>query len=129
MLTAFRQLDLRQFFSFAMVGVVNTILSLLVIWAALWTNVDPYLANAIGYAVGLVNSFFLNRAVTFRVQQTRPGAALRFIVAFVAAYLCNLAVLAVCLATTSVSPFLLQVPAMACYTVIFFILSKWFVFR
>lgn len=120
---------LRQLVSFALVGVVNTALSLSVIWLAGALGAGPYLANAAGYAVGLTNSFVMNRAVTFRQTAQSPGAPLRFMLAFCVAYLVNLALLTVGLYIDPTREFLWQLPAMVGYTLAFFVLSKWFVFR
>lgn len=119
----------REALLFAGVGLVNTALSLSVIWIASRVGMGPYLANMAGYAVGLINSFFMNRAVTFRKQSSAPGAASRFLLTFAVAYVVNLTVLTAGLSISDAHEFLWQILAMITYTVVFFTLSKWFVFR
>ena len=84
---------------YALVGLGNTLLTFVVYF--LLTEIfalSPGLANPIGYAVGLVNSFVWNRRWTFGHSGAWIGSAVRF-----------LAVFAVCLrfsmlcATTSTS--------------------------
>lgn len=120
---------LRELITFALVGVVNTVLCLAVIWGAGRLGAGPYVANAIGYAVGLTNSFVLNRTFTFRQAPARPGMPFRFLIAFAVAYVVNLGVLTVGLGIDPDHAFLWQLPAMVAYTLTFFALSKWFVFR
>ncbi|MEU5824994.1 glycosyltransferase [Streptomyces sp. NPDC047803] len=65
--TRFR--TLRQFLTFALIGVVNTIVYLAV-YAAL-NHWIPYLAShVIGYCVSIVGSFFLNSFITLRIRPT-----------------------------------------------------------
>lgn len=119
----------REALLFAGVGLVNTTLSLSVIWIASRMGMGPYLANMAGYAVGLTNSFVMNRAVTFRKQSSAPGAASRFLMTFAAAYVVNLTVLTAGLSISGTHELLWQAIAMIAYTAVFFLLSKWFVFR
>ena len=58
-----------QFLRYSLVGLLNTALGLLVIWGLMLAGFGPYSANVAGYAVGLVLSFFLNRAWTFHAQR------------------------------------------------------------
>ena len=120
---------LRELVLFAGVGVVNTVLGLGTIWIASRLGAGPYLANVIGYAVGLTNSFVMNRAITFRARAGAPGASLRFLATFAVAYMVNLGVLSIGLAIDETRAFLWQIVAMCVYTGVFFVLSKWFVFR
>lgn len=119
----------REFFSFAVVGVVNTVLCLSVIWVLGWYGVGPYGSNMAGYAVGLTNSFLMNRAFTFRSSAWGFGVVVRFIGVFVAAYSVNIGVLSLGLHLGGAAVFLWQVGAMICYTLTFFTLSKMLVFQ
>lgn len=121
--------SLRQLLTFSVVGVINTAIGLSVIWLASWLGANPYLANVLGYAFGLTNSFLMNRAFTFRQAGRGPGVVPRFAIAFCIAYGCNLALLTIGLAIDPGREFLWQCVSMVGYTGVFFILSKWFVFR
>ena len=67
---------------FALVGLLNTATTLLVI-AALrqWLGAPVWLASGIGYAVGTVQSYWLNRIWTFAAGVDAPvaGQFLRFV--------------------------------------------------
>jgi putative flippase GtrA len=121
---------LHQLIAFGFVGILNTALGFGAIAVlTLVFRVDPFLANACGYVLGLINSFFMNRTVTFRKAPGDGFAALRFLIAFLLAYAANLTALSVLLWTSWLPPLAAQAAAMVFYTINFFVLSKWFVFR
>lgn len=124
---------LRQALRFGAVGMVNTAVGLGTIWLAMALGAAPLPANALGYGLGLCVSFVLNRSWTFRrAGGARAGAGLgeagRFLAAFAIAWSLNLAVLWTLLRVTEVSPYLLQIAAMATYTLAFFLLCRTWVF-
>lgn len=114
---------------FGAVGVVNTAIGFLTILAAMvLLGLAPVPANMLGYAVGLVVSYNLNRAFTFAGRG--GGGRLRlplFLIAFAVAYAVNVVVLMVLL--PHVPPLLAQAGAMMTYTLVFFVLARTLVFR
>jgi len=61
-----RAAQITQFAKFPGVGVANTLVALLVIYAAKWlANMGDLAANALGYGVGMLASFTLNSRWTF----------------------------------------------------------------
>ena len=61
--------SLVQFIKFGIVGVSNTLISLLVYYIVLWINEDWYLAGNIGgWVISVANAFFWNERYVF-VQQ------------------------------------------------------------
>lgn len=61
---------------FALVGGVSTVIDVAVFWILLELAQAPaLLANAVSYSVGAVNSFLLNKLVTFRHRQTSRSSA------------------------------------------------------
>jgi len=81
----------RQFIRFLMVGIMNTLITLLFIFVchSLW-GINQYVSNAIGYVAGLINSFVWNKLWVFSSQsnQTRRthAEALKFGVGFLVCY-------------------------------------------
>jgi putative flippase GtrA len=58
--------------TFALVGVSSTAIDIAIFWALVeLAQVPPLLANAISYSTGAINSFLLNKFVTFRDRATR----------------------------------------------------------
>lgn len=118
-----------QFARFVVVGVLNTALGLTFIFAAKallgWGDLA---ANAAGYSVGLAASFVLNRSWTFRDRGRISPALLRFLAAFVVAYLANLATVFALRDFADVDSYLAQAAGVVPYTLLFFVASRAFVF-
>lgn len=118
-----------QFAKFLVVGVFNTVVGLAFIFAAKallgWGDLA---ANASGYAVGLVTSFALNRSWTFRDGGRVSPALLRFLAAFAAAYLANLATVFALRDLAHVDSYVAQAAGVVPYTILFFLASRAFVF-
>ena len=80
--------------------------------------------------VGLVLSFTLNRRFVFGVTGAVSGGEVaKFLTAFAIAYGINVAVLLLAQSVLGPDSALAQLPAIAAYVVIFFVLSQRFVFR
>jgi putative flippase GtrA len=83
----------RRFGRFSLAGIVNTLVGYAVIFGALALGLSPYFSNFLGYSVGLACSFFLNKSFVFAATGNARKQAVRFLAAFLFAYLTNLAVL------------------------------------
>lgn len=115
---------------FLLTGLANSAVGWAVIFGGLWAGLSGLVANAAGYAVGLVLSFTLNRRFVFGVTGAVAGReVVRFLAAFAAAYGINVAVLLAAQSVLGAGNPLAQLPAIAVYVVIFFLLSQRFVFR
>ena len=118
-----------QFVKFVAVGVFNTTIGLACIFAAKallgWGDLA---ANAAGYAIGLVASFALNRNWTFRDRGRISPALLRFLGAFLLAYLANLATVFALRDIGGIDAYAAQAAGVVPYTVLFFLASRAFVF-
>lgn len=121
---------MRQFLTFGLVGVINTSIGLgTIALAQEGLGLHPVLSNIVGYAAGLTNSYFMNRAFTFRGAAHSQGAVVRFLVAFALAYGANLIVLLALLGRSEDHAMFWQAAGMVVYTVVFFLVSKFYVFR
>jgi putative flippase GtrA len=122
--------SVREMFAFGMVGVINTLVGYAVIYTCMLAlGMGAVASNVAGYAVGLCCSFVLNRRLTFRSDGSARAEVLRFIATFLVAYTINLLILLLCIERLGVPPVYAQVVAGVGYTAVFFVLSKWFVFR
>ena len=85
----------RQFVSFGLVGVVNTVIQYAVfVLLFRLVGVPMLAASAVGYACGLVNSYLMNHRWTFRTGRDRSrGEFLRFCLVNLVALGVNLLVL------------------------------------
>ena len=129
---------IRQSLRFGTVGLVNTAIGLLAIYAVIFFfNANPALANAIGYAIGLTVSFALNRFWTFddnrSIAKVLPSyllaAAVSYLLAAAVSYLLNLSVVLLGTYHFGVGPYLVQLFGIGVYTVSMFLGCRWFVFQ
>jgi putative flippase GtrA len=80
---------------FGLVGALNTVVGLAVIVGLdLGLHVDPHLANAGGYAVGIGIGFALNRGFVFRSDGHVGRTGAKYLAAVAIAFVANQAVLA-----------------------------------
>lgn len=82
-----------QFIKYAMVGCLNTAVTLGVIFIlnSLF-GINLYVANAIGYVAGLINSFIWNKNWVFKSSNGYKREALKFALGFGACYALQLLV-------------------------------------
>lgn len=123
---------------YGVAGILNTLVGgATILTLDLWLGVDAFVANAAGYAVGLVSAFALNRWFVFAPptgsKAPRPLArtGLRYAAAVLVAFALNQLVLAAILAVApplSAARIAAQLAGMATYTVAMFILSYRWVF-
>jgi putative flippase GtrA len=121
---------LARLLRFGLTGLANSAVGWAVIFGGLWAGLSGLAANAAGYGVGLVLSFTLNRRFVFGVTGKEAQHLGRAdLAAFAVAYGVNVAVLFAAQGVLGADSPLAQLPAIAAYIVIFFLLSQFVVFR
>ena len=119
-----------QLMRFGAVGLVNTAIGLLAIYAAMYFwSIEPGIANAIGYAIGLAISFALNRVWTFSDARSIQAVLPRYLTVAAVCYLLNLGVVLIGARYFGIDPYLVQFFGISIYTTAMFIGCKWLVFR
>jgi putative flippase GtrA len=114
---------------FGLVGVLNTMVGLGVIFAAkAFLGLGDFAANLLGYALGLMCSFVLNRYWTFRHEGRAFAALWRFGIAFAVAYVLNLVTVFGLRDAMGVNSYLAQAGGCIPYTISFYLLSAYYVF-
>ncbi|WP_226691189.1 MULTISPECIES: GtrA family protein [Rodentibacter] len=81
-----------MFSRYVLVGICNTLLTTIIIFGLTASQFNLYIANAIGYAAGILCSFLLNSIFTF----SRPANAAnfsRFLVVSLICYILNVKVI------------------------------------
>lgn len=120
-----------QFVKFGLVGVLNTLVHYLV-FLLLYrlAGLAVTVASAIGYMVGVANSFILNRRWTFRVSGSGAGSEfVKFTVVNIISMGINLLILQVVISLGGVIPEIAQVLAILCTLVVNFTGNKWWTFK
>lgn len=120
----------KQALKYGLVGVGNTLLTAAVIWVMMkMLGASDVVSNITGYVAGLVNSFIWNKQWTFKSNKGWVSSALRFGGVFIVCYLLQLAFLLYLNKTLDIDPYYNQLIAMAFYTVINFIMNKFYTFK
>ncbi|MDS1033049.1 GtrA family protein [Porphyromonadaceae sp. NP-X] len=119
-----------QFLKFGIVGISNTLLTAATIWLLLRVfHSSNYLANIVGYVVGLVNSFIWNRRWTFENHAQVGATIFKFIVTFAISYLLQLGFLSFLLQQTNIDDYVCQLLSIVVYTVVNFFMNKYYTFK
>lgn len=77
----------RQFLKFIVVGVINSLVTLIVIFTCKsLLGVNMWVSNALGYIAGVINSFLWNRSWVFHSSHHPGLEAIKFCVGFMICY-------------------------------------------
>jgi putative flippase GtrA len=119
-----------QFVKFGLVGVSNTLIAFAVYTVLLKVFGVWYIAaSGIGFAVGAVNGFLLNRRWTFREHVGDSLTPVRWGVVQSCGLGCNLALVYLFVHGLGMDELLGQIPATAIVTVLTFIVNRAWTFR
>jgi polyisoprenyl-phosphate glycosyltransferase len=115
---------------YLLVGVVNTLVGLGIIYLAMYfLHMDLASSNALGYAIGIMVSFVLNKKWTFDSQDHLVYSFLRYLLVLAVAYMANLATVLFANSHFDLNPYLSQALGIVPYTTIGFLGSRYFAFR
>lgn len=118
-----------QMLKFGLVGIVNTLITLAVIYiASSIFHVHYIAANVIGYTLGFLNSYICNKLWTFKSKGPVRSETLRFIAVTGFCYLLQLGFLVMLKEGVAINKDLAQLFAMVFYTVINFFGHRFFTF-
>ena len=118
---------MKELGKYLLVGVVNTGVGFGAIFLLIFWGLLPELANLLGYVIGILCSYTLNRTFTF--QSKKKGDFLPFILSMGIAYVLNLLAFVLFFRGIGINVYLSQILAGAVYTLGGFLLSKFFVWR
>ena len=120
---------LKQAIRYGVVGVSNTLITAVVIWVMMkMAGCSDVLSNITGYAAGVLNSFVLNKKWTFKSTIGWTRGAVRFGVVFGICYLMQLGLLLYLNKHLTIDSYFNQLLAKAFYTVINYIMNKYYPF-
>lgn len=116
-----------KFIKFSLVGVINTLVSIVLFNIFLWMNMNYIIANIISYCIGILNSYALNSKWSFKSEYSKK-TFLKFAGVNVIILVLNTCILTLGVNVLGLSPTLGQIIATGLGVVIGFILNKFFVF-
>lgn len=118
---------LKEFFSYNLVGIVNTLFGFSLIFTLMFLGISAVVANAIGYFFGAILSYYLNKKYTFKSKDNSHREAIKFFMVLGVSYLLNFLTLQWLL--ESINHYYAQLVSAIVYTLSSFILAKFFVFK
>ncbi len=116
-----------QFINYNIVGIANTIVGFSIIFTLMFAGLSATLSNVIGYAIGAVLSYHLNKKYTFKATTSSKIQALKFFTVLFVAYILNFITLQWLLGF--LNPYVAQLMSAVVYTLSSFILAKFIVFK
>ncbi len=121
---------LKQAVKYGLVGISNTLITAVVIWIMMKIlGFSDIFSNITGYAAGVANSFIWNKQWTFKSSDSWMSSAIRFGFVFGICYLLQLGLLLYLNKNLHIDPYYNQLIAMAFYTVVNFLLNKFYTFK
>lgn len=117
-----------MFGRYIFVGIGNTLLTLSIIYFLMWININLYVANFIGYSIGISLSFLLNSKFTFSSTMSIRKFA-KFLVSCSICYILNIFVIYVTILWSIQSDYIAQFLGMIVYTILGFLLNKLWVMK
>lgn len=112
------------------VGIANTIVGLSTIYFAMYfLQLKVVYANALGYTVGVLLSFTLNKKWTFKSSDHVLYSLIRFLLVLALAYVANLGTVLLAVNKFQINPYIAQALGIIPYTAIGFLGSRYFAFQ
>ncbi len=86
---------LKQFVKFGLVGISNTIISLVIYYILVYLNVHYIIANALGFAISVVNAYYWNSKYVFldRSKQQHSKSFIKSFLSYFSTFLLGTALL------------------------------------
>ncbi|ELZ9612980.1 GtrA family protein, partial [Klebsiella pneumoniae] len=110
-----------QLMKYGLVGIVNTLITAVVIFLLMHLGLGIYLSNAMGYVVGIVFSFIANTIFTF-TQPISINRLIKFLCVCFICYVANIIVIKIFFVFMPEKIYSAQILGMFTYTITGFIL-------
>jgi putative flippase GtrA len=121
---------MKPFIRYLIIGFINTLIGYSVYIVLISVDiVTPQIANGICYIVAIIFAFILNKVFLFSYARMSISTIKRFLLAFILSFIINQIVLFVLHNIYLLSAEIAQIFSMATYTVIFYKLNKYYVYR
>ena len=114
---------------FGLTGLLNTAVGLGTIFALKWfLNVPDTKANLVGYAVGVVVSYYVNSRWTFQYKHALHTKVVPYALVLLCAYLVNLATVHILIGWLHINSYLAQTAGIIPYSLLSYVLLRRYVF-
>jgi len=117
-----------QILKYAYVGILNTFIGLATIFFFISIGLNAYLSNVLGYIVGLINSYTLNKKYVFKSKKKDIKEFYYFIISFLFSYLVNI-ILLFLLTNTNTNLYVSQFLSMIAFAICNFAINKLITFK
>ncbi|UKH29190.1 MULTISPECIES: GtrA family protein [Actinobacillus] len=119
-----------MFSKYILVGLLNTVITVFIIFILMYWGLDVYISNVIGYSIGIIVSFIINSKFTFSTTLTTIRF-IKFILNCSVCYLVNVITISIILSFSQdiIYMYISQLCGMAMYTVSGFFLNKLWVMK
>ncbi|WP_409212534.1 GtrA family protein [Desulfurella amilsii] len=124
-----KQESIRVFLKYLLVGIINTIVGYGIIFSLMFIGTSPEISNIIGYAIGIIVSYALNKIYTFKSKAHPKKEFPKFVLSLLTSYGLNFLTLILCIHIFKINPYISQIISGAVYTLSGFVFLKYFAFR
>ena len=118
-----------MFLKYLLVGIINTIVGYGIIFSLMFIGISPEISNIIGYAIGIIVSYTLNKIYTFQSKAHPKKEFPKFVLSLLTSYGLNFLTLILCIHIFKINPYISQIISGAVYTLSGFVFLKYFAFR
>lgn len=120
---------MNKFIKFGLVGILNTVITIVIFNVLKIFEIDYVIANAIGYVGGMVNSYIWNNKWVFNANSKDISTVGKFIAVNLIVFLINTGILILLVDNMSLNESIAQIIALAVTTVINFLGNKLWTFN
>ena len=121
--------SLIQFIKFAIVGLSNTAISLLVYYALLWLGSNYFIANTVAWIVSVFNAFYWNNKYVFKNGNSYIKALIRTYMSYGVSFLLGSTILVILIEYFGVSEKLAPILVLVITIPLNFLMNKYWTFR
>lgn len=121
--------SLIQFIKFAIVGLSNTAISLVVYYALLWLGSNYFIANSVAWIVSVFNAFYWNNKYVFKNGNSYIKALIRTYMSYGVSFLLGSTILVILIEYFGVSEKLAPILVLVITIPLNFLMNKYWTFR
>ena len=113
---------------FIFIGIINTLVCLTIIYYLRSITENEIFSNISGYSIAVLVSYYLNSKITFKFNTKCINTFARFLFAFIISWSANI-IIVLTLIDNNITPYLSHLLGMPVYTIVFYLLSRFYVFK